>query len=59
MPNRRQQIRGEGIRAYRERQQMRRMQQDGRNPYGSEGGYVVSRRRGDGLMMDDMRLYLI
>lgn len=39
---------------------------DGRNPYGSEGGYVSSRprrrdmarrRRRDGLMMDDMRRY--
>lgn len=39
---------------------MRRMGyiMDGRNPYGSEGGYVVSRRaRGDRLMMDDMRRY--
>ncbi len=56
MPNRRQQIKGEGLRMYRERQQMRRMQQDGRNPYGSQGGYVTSGRR-DGLMMDDMRAY--
>ena len=32
---------------------------DGRNPYGSEGGYVVSSRRarGDRLMMEDMRRY--
>lgn len=32
---------------------------DGRNPYGSRGGYVVSSRRSmrDGLMMDDMRRY--
>lgn len=56
MPNRRQQIKGEGLRAYRERQAMRRMM-DGRNPYGSQGGYVTSGRRGDGLMMDDMRSY--
>ena len=56
MPNRRQQIKGEGLRAYRERQAMRRMM-DGRNPYGSQGGYVTSGRRGDGLMMDDMRAY--
>lgn len=56
MPNRRQQIKGEGLRAYRERQAMRRMM-DGRNPYGSKGGYVTSERRGDGLMMDDMRAY--
>lgn len=56
MPNRRQQIKGEGLRAYRERQAMRRMM-DGRNPYGSKGGYVTSGRRGDGLMMDDMRAY--
>lgn len=56
MPNRRQQIKGEGLRMYRERQQMRRMQQDGRNPYGSQGSYVTSGRR-DGLMMDDMRAY--
>jgi hypothetical protein len=57
MPNRRQQIKGEGLRMYRERQAMRRMQQDGRNPYGSQGGYVVNKRMGDGLMMDDMRAY--
>jgi hypothetical protein len=56
MPNRRQQIKGEGLRAYRERQAMRRMMDD-RNPYGSQGGYVTSGRRGDGLMMDDMRSY--
>ena len=56
MPNRRQQIKGEGLSAYRERQAMRRMM-DGRNPYGSKGGYVTSGRRGDGLMMDDMRAY--
>lgn len=56
MPNRRQQIKGEGLIAYRERQAMRRMM-DGRNPYGSQGGYVTSGRRGDGLMMDDMRAY--
>ena len=38
--------------------QRRAMRMDGRNPYGSEGGYVVSRRaRGDRLMMDDMRRY--
>lgn len=38
--------------------QRRAMRFDGRNPYGSEGGYVVSRRaRGDRLMMDDMRRY--
>lgn len=31
---------------------------DGRNPYGSRGGYVSSSRRmRDGLMMDDMRMY--
>lgn len=36
----------------------RAMRMDGRNPYGSEGGYVVSRRaRGDRLMMEDMRRY--
>jgi len=36
----------------------RAMRMDGRNPYGSEGGYVVPRRaRGDRLMMDDMRRY--
>jgi hypothetical protein len=41
------------------------MRRDGRNPYGSAGGYVVSSRRGqrdrargrDGLMMEDMRRY--
>ena len=40
------------------------MMRDGRNPYGSRGGYVSSRRmrrdraRGrDGLMMEDMRMY--
>lgn len=41
------------------------MSRDGRNPYGSRGGYVVSGRRGrrdrargrDGLMMEDMRRY--
>ena len=38
--------------------QRRAMRMDGRNPYGSEGGYVVSRRaRGDRLMMEDMRRY--
>ena len=39
--------------------QRRAMRYDGRNPYGSEGGYVVSSRRarGDRLMMDDMRRY--
>lgn len=58
MPNRRQQIKGEGLRMYRERQAMRRMQEDGRNPYGSKGGYVVSNRQmQDGLMMQDMRAY--
>lgn len=37
---------------------MKRARRDGRNPYGSEGGYVVSRRRGrDGLMMEDMARY--
>lgn len=41
------------------RRNMRDMRRyDGRNPYGSEGGYVVSRRTGrDRLMMDDMRMY--
>ena len=34
----------------------RRDMRDMRNPYGSEGGYVVSRRR-DGLMYDDMPKY--
>ena len=34
----------------------RREMYDMRNPYGSEGGYVVSRRR-DGLMYDDMPKY--
>jgi hypothetical protein len=58
MPNRRQQIKGEGLRMYRERQAMRRMMEDGRNPYGSKGGYVVSNRQmQDGLMMQDMRAY--
>ena len=56
MLNRRQQIKYQGLQAYRQRQQMRRMQGDGRNPYGSEGGYVTSGRR-DGLMMQDMRAY--
>lgn len=37
---------------------MRRRMSDGRNPYGSKGGYVVYGRRGrDMLMMDDMRRY--
>lgn len=48
---------------------MRRPRMDGRNPYGSKGGYVTSydprhrdmargrRNRMDGLMMDDMRRY--
>lgn len=36
---------------------MRRARRDGRNPYGSAGGYVSSRRGRDGLMMDDMRRY--
>ncbi len=53
--NRRQQIKYQGLQGYRERQQMRRMM-DGRNPYGSKGGYVTSGRR-DGLMMEDMRAY--
>lgn len=57
MPNRRQRIKYQGLQGYRQRQQMRRMMQDGRNPYGSEGGYVSSERRRDGLMMDDMRAY--
>lgn len=57
MPNIRQKIKGEGLRMYRERQAVRRMQ-DGRNPYGSKGGYVVSgRQMQDGLMMQDMRAY--
>lgn len=57
MPNRRQQIKYQGLQAYRQRQAMRRMQ-DGRNPYGSKGGYVVSNRQmQDGLMMQDMRAY--
>lgn len=55
MPNRRQRIKYQGLQGYRQRQQMRRMM-DGRNPYGSESGYVTSGRR-DGLMMDDMRAY--
>lgn len=39
------------------RMDYRRMR-DMRNPYGSKGGYVVSRRAGrDMLMMDDMRRY--
>lgn len=53
--NRRQKIKYQGLQAYRQRQAMRGMQ-DGRNPYGSQGGYVTSGRR-DGLMMDDMRAY--
>lgn len=53
--NRRQQIKGQGLRAYRERQAMRTMY-NGRNPYGSQGSYVTSGRR-DGLMLDDMRAY--
>ena len=57
MPNRRQRIKYQGLKEYRERQQMRRMMQDGRNPYGSKGGYVSSEKRRDGLMMDDMRMY--
>ena len=58
MPNRRQQIKYQGLQAYRQRQAMRRMQGDGRNPYGSKGGYVVSNRQmQDGLMMQDMRAY--
>ena len=58
MPNRRQRIKYQGLQVYRQRQQMRRMQGDGRNPYGSEGGYVVSNRQmQDGLMMQDMRAY--
>lgn len=57
MPNIRQKIKGEGVRMYRERQAMRRMMEDGRNPYGSQGGYVVNKRMNDGLMMDDMRAY--
>lgn len=57
MPNRRQQIKYQGLQAYRQRQAIRRMQ-DGRNPYGSKGGYVVSNRQmQDGLMMQDMRAY--
>lgn len=38
---------------------MRRNQEryDGRNPYGSQGGYVSSRRTRDMLMYDDMRRY--
>lgn len=37
---------------------MSRNRIDGRNPYGSRGGYVTSRRgRRDRLMMDDMRMY--
>ena len=57
MPNRRQQIKYQGLQGYRIRQAQRRMMQDGRNPYGSEGGYVVNRRVQDGLMMDNMRAY--
>ena len=58
MPNRRQQIKYQGLQAYRQRQQIRRMQGDGRNPYGSEGSYVTSSRQGqDGLMMQDMRAH--
>lgn len=53
--NRRQRIKYQGLQAYRQRQAMIGMQ-DGRNPYGSQGGYVTSGRR-DGLMMDDMRAY--
>lgn len=58
MPNRRQQIKHQGLQEYRQRQAVRRMQGDGRNPYGSKGGYVVSNRQmQDGLMMQDMRAY--
>lgn len=57
MPNRRQRIKYQGLQGYRQRQQIRRMVEDGRNPYGSEGGYVSSQKRGDGLMMEDMRAY--
>ena len=42
----------------RRRRDYARGRRDYRNPYGSEGGYVVSRRTGrDMLMMDDMRRY--
>jgi hypothetical protein len=58
MSNRREKIKYQGLQEYRQRQQMRRMMGDGRNPYGSKGGYVVSNRQmQDGLMMEDMRAY--